>query len=345
MKNERGDLSGAWVRHPVDSGKRSRHGGGAVVVAAALIVTVWLLGCAGPAPRPQGDPELLRLNDAARSVFDDGHPQRSAALYYRALQRARLMDDRAAIGESAYSLAACLARLDDLEQATSFLEEALAELAACGRSSADAHLLQARIARREARLDDAAACCREVLALSEDDLTVAAKAEAHLIEAGLACERGDIDGARREFTTAQRLLSDAINVHLQAEAAGVEGDIALLEGRYGTAAAAFDRAAAKLREAERFEEMAGALARAGRAFESAGALHTAADRFYRAARADFARGAGTAALVLLEDAAIAVGQASVGEAQGSEADHTRVLAQRIVALRAEIERSLHEKDR
>ncbi len=292
----------------------------------SILLLLVAAGCAGPAVVDRGDPEIARSLDAARSAFDAGLTDRAALLYGRALQRARAMDDAAAIGRNAYDLAACYLLIGAGDRARVLLVEAKAELARCGLPPGEALLLEAKAARFQGHAGEAVGLCVQILNLP--DLPGDLAAQVRLLEACLACDAGDAATARAaltRFAACDAGRDSGENDSLQALFCRVEGGICLLEGHPKIAAACFDKAARILRSLGRHGEMALALTRAGGAFLDAGDAGSAGDRLFRAARSFFGQGDRARARDLVGSARAAAVRA------GDEA-----LTARVSALRDEI---------
>ena len=89
---------------------------------------------------------LARFNRAARLAVDKGRLQQAASFYRKALDRAYVRDDTAAILDAQYNLAFCLMNLQFYEEALDVIRNANTEMALAGRShSLDFLLLEATI--------------------------------------------------------------------------------------------------------------------------------------------------------------------------------------------------------
>ena len=82
------------------------------LLMAVVILTV--SGCGSSPPKQKGpaiDQDLERFNRAARLAFDKGRLQQAASFYRKALERAYVRDDTAAVLDAQYNLAFCLMNL------------------------------------------------------------------------------------------------------------------------------------------------------------------------------------------------------------------------------------------
>ncbi len=252
------------------------------LIVLALLAHV---GCATSPTVPPQDQELSRTSDLARAAFEDGAVARALDLYRKALTRATAMDDAPAIGNAAYNLALCQILLGQLEQASAALAEARAACQRSGSNPADVLLLEATVAQRQGRLEQALSLADQVRAASPDENDLF---QATLLKGTIACQQDDPAGARTALVEADKHhVADAA---LLAARERLAGNILLLEGNPAEAAAAFDRAVALFRTAKHYRDMALALRRAGEAYQQAGDTRCAEDRLWRARRSLAAQG-------------------------------------------------------
>lgn len=255
------------------------------------LLAVWLVlaaGCGSPPKVVRQDPELERNAALASGAFAGGSAEKAAAYYRKALDRARLMDEAAAIGRNAYNLAACLVLLNRDAEAGSLLDEAEAELKRAGVNAREIPLLRARIARRAGKNDEALALVQAQLKapLVKDQFTL----QYRILLADLLCAKGDAAGATAELGRVSRKDLAAESATVQADASRVRARIALLEKNPREAGKFLDTAAQQFRQGGQYLEMALALDEAGQAYEAAGDLPAALERDYRAARSLFLAG-------------------------------------------------------
>jgi tetratricopeptide (TPR) repeat protein len=246
-----------------------------------------LVGCAtSPTSTvPPKDKELTRTSNLARAAFADGAAAKAIDLYGKALNRAIAMDDATEIGNAAYNLALCHIILGQLDQASDLLAEAKAASKRSGSNPADALLLEATVAQRQGKLEQALSLADQVLAGShhEDDLF-----QATLLKGTIACNQDDPALARGALAEADK--HHITNAALLAARERLAGNIFLLEGNPAKAAAAFDRAAALFQKGKHYRDMALTLRRAGEAYREAGDTQHAEDRLSRAQRSLAAQG-------------------------------------------------------
>jgi len=252
------------------------------VIVLALLAHV---GCATPPTAPRKDEELSRTSDLARAAFEDGATARAIDLYRKALTRAIAMDDATEIGNAAYNLALCQILLGQLDQASVSLAEAKAAFQRTGNNPADVLLLEATVAQRQGKLEQALSLADQVLSASPDE---SHRLQVALLKGTVACQQDD--PARARTALAEASQHHPANAVLLAARERLVGNIFLLEGNPAEAAAAFERAAALFRTAKHYRDMALTLRRAGEAYQEAGDTRRAEDRLSRAERSLAAQG-------------------------------------------------------
>jgi tetratricopeptide (TPR) repeat protein len=246
------------------------------VIVLALLT---LAGCAtSPSSTvPPKDKELSRTSNLARAAFEDGATAEAIDLYRKALNRAIAMDDAAEIGNAAYNLAICHVILGQLDQANASLAEAKAAFKRSGSNPADVLLLEATVAQRQGKLEQALSLADQVLSASPDE---SHRFHVALLKGTIACQQDDPVHARTALAEADK--HHITNAPLLAARERLAGNIFLLERNPAEAAAAFDRAAALLQKAKHYRDMALTLRRAGEAYREAGDAQRAVDRLSRA---------------------------------------------------------------
>jgi tetratricopeptide (TPR) repeat protein len=246
-----------------------------------------LVGCAtSPTSTvPPKDKELSRTSNLARAAFEDGATARAIDLYRKALNRAIAMDDATEIGNAAYNLALCHIILGQLDQTSALLAEAKAAFKRSGSNPADVLLLEATVAQRQGRLEQALSLADLVLSASSDE---SHRFQAALLKGTIACAQDDPASAMAALAGADK--HHITNAALLAARERLAGNIFLLERNPAEAAAAFDRAAALFRKARHYRDMALTLRRAGEAYREAGDTQRAEDRLLRAKHSLAAQG-------------------------------------------------------
>jgi len=246
-----------------------------------------LVGCttSPTSTLPPKDKELSRTINLARAAFEDGVTSRAIDFYRKALNRARAMDDATEIGNAAYNLALCHIIIGQLDQASVSLAESEMEFKRSGSNPADVLLLEATIAQRQGKLEQALSLADEVLSASPDENY---RFQIALLKGTIACEQDNPARARTALVEADK--HHVTNALLLAARERLAGNILLLEKNPMEAAAAFDRAATLFQTAKHYRDMALALQRAGEAYREAGDRQREEDRLSRATRSLAAQG-------------------------------------------------------
>jgi len=250
-----------------------------------ILTLLTLVGCTTPPIAPRKDQYLARTGNLARAAFEEGAIAKAIDLYSKALNRAIAMDDATEIGNAAYNLSLCHVIQGQLDEATASLAEAKAAFERNGSNPADLLLLEATVAQRQGKQEQALSLAGEVLSVLPDENHCFQVA---LLKGVIACEQDDPVSARTSLFEADRY--QITNTNLLAARERLAGNIFLLEGSPAKAAAAFDRAVALFREAKHYHEMALTLQRAGEASRQTGDTQHADDRLSRAKRSLAAQG-------------------------------------------------------
>ena len=252
---------------------------GLVMVLAVLTLS----GCGSSPPvqkGPAGDADLERFNRAGRQAFDKGQLRQAADFYRRALDRAYVRDDTAAILVAGYNLAVCLLNLQSYDEALEVVRRASTEKTLAGQdNTVEFLLLEATILHRRGDSNEAWKLTDQILSLPTTDSSVATS-RTHFLRGLIASERGDLNRLRVSINA----LGRPQEPRLRADLEELTGCLAMAEKSWDTAAEAFDRAVELRRETFDYREMVRSLVRAGEASEKAGRFRDAAIRYLRAGR-------------------------------------------------------------
>ena len=298
---------------------------GLLMVAAILNLS----GCGSAPPKQEGpaiDEALERFNRAARLAFNKGRLQQAASFYRKALDRAYVRDDTAAILDAQYNLAFCLMNLQSYQEALGVVRNAHTEMALAGRDfSVDFLLLEATILHSSGNSAEAWKITDKILSIPTQDASVITS-KTHFLRGLIASQQGDIDQLRAAIAA----LGQPEHPLLRADRQELVGHLAMAEHNRDAAVAAFDGAAELRREALDYRAMVSVLALAGKASEKAGRPKEASIRYLRAGRSAVLQG-------LIDDALKWLNRAeqiasTAGEAQ--IAREARVYLQQIEALTA-----------
>jgi tetratricopeptide (TPR) repeat protein len=266
---------------------------------------LFLLSCAAPRQTEPvfTDPALDRLTRSARGAFDQGNASRAVELYAQALERARVLDHPAHIGNAAYNLAVSLIMAGEYEPAVQRLHEAETALRRAGENLADVLLVRARLALLRGDTEQALRLADAVFTRPGSKPETVHEIQVALLRGSIAVQAGDSSAAQAALHTAAQAMNRAHEPALHAGFEDLRGQVALLNQRPLLAAEAFDRAADSWRWAGHWRNLARALASAGAAYQTAGQNALAADRFFRGARSSLAQGEETNARAWLAQAA------------------------------------------
>ena len=255
------------------------------------------------------DEDLHRSNQAARLAFEKGRLRQAAELYQRALERAYIRDDLAAIVDAHYNIAVCLTGLQSYPEALDFLDKAKSERVRAGKKVGDdILLLEATLLYHTGNQDDAWHTTEQILSPATAT-AVDIQRKAHFLRGIIAAERGDTSQLRQEITAIGR----PDQTGLQADREELAGRLAMAENNWNAAIAAFDNTADLRRENLDYRAMVNALALAGRSCEQAGQPLEASKHYFRAGRSAMLQGQNQKALEWLTRAAQLADQAGAGD--------------------------------
>jgi tetratricopeptide (TPR) repeat protein len=238
------------------------------LLMAAVILTV--SGCGSSPPkqkRPATDADLERFNRAGRLAFDKGRLQQAASFYRKALDRAYVRDDTAAILDAQYNLAICLMNLQAYEEALVVVRREATILHSSGDS------------------DEAWKVTDQILS-PPTQASSEIKSKTHFLRGLIASKQGDMDQLRAAIAA----LGQPEQLQLRADRQELVGHLARAEQNWDAAIEAFDTAAKLRREALDYRGMVKVLALAGKASEKAGRTREAAIRYLRAGRSAVLQG-------------------------------------------------------
>lgn len=257
-----------------------------VVVRGGLCV--WLVagvlagaGCASSRGRGVAvDAEIKDMAGSAAVAYARGETARAAALYERALARARLVDATDEVSRNAYNLALCRMAQGRIDEARGLLMQARVLMPVRGADTARAWVAEAEAAQRQGRLDEVAGLLQHSMDAGAD---AAGRAQVHLMLSSSACSASNWPAAREALGSARRDLRRIEAPELEARAEGIAAQLALTDGNVAGAAAALERQAGWLKSGGRFDEMAATLAMAGESYRTAGLTRQAYPCLMRAA--------------------------------------------------------------
>lgn len=264
-----------------------------------LAVLAVVSGCSTPRP-PVLDPQIKQFSDGANAAYHRGEVERAEVLYAKALERARLSDNRREVSRNAYNLALCLMVEGKLDQARGLLEQAGALAGAKGPLASQILLAESEVERLSGRAAESGILAAKACVAGADR---EGRVHAGLLqgEAALAC--GQVQEALEQYRAVKSGVSKAtpalVRGRLDALAVRLIG-AGVLTGDVG--ALQLSRAD-WMRKAGQFKEMVAALNGAAEVYEQAGKWAEAADCRIRAAQSLLAAGNRGAALQAARKAA------------------------------------------
>ncbi len=254
-----------------------------LLMAVAILM---LSGCGSSPPKQKGpapDQELERFNRSARLAFDKGRDEQAANLYRKALARAYLRDDTAAILDAQYNLAVCLLNLQSYDEALDVVRRANTEMTIANHDrTVDFLLLEATILHRRGDLDRAWQISDQILS-DPKQASSDIKSKTHFLRGLIASEQGDLDELRASIAA----LGQPQQSRLRADRQELLGRLAMAEQNWDAAIEAFDSAATLRREALDYRGMVRVVVLAGEAHKKAGRTRAAAIYYLRAGRSAF----------------------------------------------------------
>ncbi|MGD9228468.1 MAG: hypothetical protein PVF26_18320 [Desulfobacterales bacterium] len=293
------------------------------------VAVLTMSGCGSSPPMQKGptpDADLEKFNRAARLAFDKGRLQQAVSFYRKALDRAYVRDDTAAILDAQYNLAVCLMNLQSYEEALDVVRNANIEMALAGHgNSLDFLLLEATILHSSDNSAEAWKITDKILAASNQPSSVITS-KTHFLRGLIASQQGDMDQMRAAIAA----LGQPEQPRLLADRQELVGHLAAAEQKWDAAIEAFDFTAKLRRETLDYRGMVKVLALAGKAGEKAGRAKEASIRYLRAGRSAVLQGLFADALKWLNRAE----QISENAGEAQIAREARIYLGQIEALTA-----------
>ena len=252
------------------------------------------------------DADLQNSNQAARLAYENGRLRQAIELYQKALERAYIRDDLAAMVDAHYNMAVCFTGLQAYAEALESLGKAKSELNRAGKKvGGDIQLLEATLLYLKGKPDGAWQITEQILSPAKTAAAVDVKRKTHYLRGIISADRNDTDQLRQEMIAIGR----PEHTGLRADREELAGRLAMAENDWNEATAAFDKTADLRRENLDYHSMANALAMAGQACKQAGQPLEASKRFLRAGRSALLQGQKQNALKWLRQATAMADQA------------------------------------
>lgn len=269
---------------------------GLIVVLAVVAV---VSGCSTPKPSML-DPEIKQCADGANAAYRRGEVERADALYGKALQRARLSDNRVEISRNAYNLALCRMVEGKLDEAHGLLSQASELAGVKGQEATRIRLAESEVARLSGKADESGQLARQAVLAGADR---EGRVHALLLQSEAALVSGQVQGARDCYQASKSGVSGKTPALIQArlkavavrlvQAGVINGDIGALQ---------LSRAD-WLKKAGQFKDMVSALDSAAQHFETIEKWAEAFDCRIRSAQSLLAAGNRNAAVQTARQAA------------------------------------------
>ena len=256
-----------------------------VLVFSAVTITA-----CGTSPEkgtePESDAKLETANRLARFAFENEEYQQATDLYRRALDRAYLRDDSAAILDAQYNIAVCLLELERYAEALAAVRQTKEEMTFRGlQLPPEIYLLEATILYRSGRLDDAWRITKDILAYRRNE-TPLIYAKTNFLRGLISSHRKDVDGMREAINS----MGQPQNPILKSDLAELRGRLAMAQNKWDQAVGFFDEATGYRRETLDYRRMAMMQALSAEASEKAGKTGASASRYFQAGRSAALRG-------------------------------------------------------
>ena len=259
-----------------------------LALSFVMLGLIMVSGCTKPreaAVLRASDAEMGRLSQQAKSLFEMQRPAQAAPLYHAALDRARALNDDAAIARLAYNLGACRLESGDAAGASTAFEEAIHAAHGAGLPDEESRLLLGYALLKQGDIDRTLVLCSkaiEVLGLRADP---GMRLRFQLLQAEAYLRADQIDSAQKILQKVDQQLTSKSSSTMQARAAHIEGVILSRRENPSQSAKAFLREAELWGAANRPMDVVAALVRAAYEQQRANDIPAEADSRYRAARA------------------------------------------------------------
>ncbi len=251
-----------------------------------LGVSVVLPGCWSPKPSTL-DPEIKMFAEAANASYQRGEVERADGLYGKALQRARLSDNREEIARNAYNLALCRIVEGKWVEAKSLLTQARVLMGGQGAEVARVLLAEAEVAR----LSGATAESDQLAGLAVDKgADREGRTQASLLKGEDAFVSGQTLSALGHYRAARSGVTRQSPALIRARLDGLAAHLIQVELLDGDVGGVQLERAEWLKRSGQFKDMAEALNAAATDFEQDGKYVEAFDCQIRAAQSLLAAG-------------------------------------------------------
>ena len=255
------------------------------LLTTPLLSTILCCSCAstksGETPHKR-DTEIERNFSLASTAYSSGDPHKASLYYFKALERARFINDPQAIGNAAYNYAACLIQAGDISNALTFLQESEAEYKTAGAAPYEIIFLHAKVLEE---LGDYDAALSKLASINLPGAERSKQCTADIITARLLHKKGEDDKAYHQISeiVKHRKEFEQLSPFMQAEAMRIMGGILLKRQNEKEGLKAMEKAIALYKNSGAFSDMAKALKEKGDALLASDKI-SAIDCYIQAAR-------------------------------------------------------------
>jgi len=232
-------------------------------VAAGIFMVLLMAGCV-TSPSGKYDPEIQVSAEAAQAAFQRGEVSRADALYARALERARLTDNRDEIIRNTYNLSLCRMISGQLDEARHLLVQARMLASECGVMAARILLAESEVARLAGEGLNSEQLARQALAAGADR---EGKVQSWLLQGEAWFHEGNLQNSLNCMRSASKQITDETPATVQARLLDLETGLVQARLLPGSVALLQIRRAEWLKKAGQFHDMVKALQEAAKALE------------------------------------------------------------------------------
>ena len=276
--------------------------GGLLLLSSFVIL--FLAGCSTPKPVAL-DPEIKGLADSAAAAYHRGEIERAEALWQKALQRARLIDDRGEIVRNAYNLGLCRLVAGRYEEAMRVLKQAEALAGGKGVELSRILLAESEAARLEGVPSESEQRALEAVAAGADR---EGRVQALVLQGEAEFSSGRLLTALEHYRVATSILSENTPALLRARLDELAVHLVQAKLLPGDEAAFMISRAEWLKKAGQYTMMAVALDGAANRYAEDSKWEQAFDCRIRAVQSLIAAGRRSEALAMLKKAADLAGR-------------------------------------
>ncbi len=253
-----------------------------------LMGLILFSGCAKTHKSPEwrtSDPQMGKLAQQARHLFEMQRPAQAIPLYQGALNRARALNDDRAISQLAYNLGACWLDSGNAPRASGALEESIQAARAAGLPEENSQLLLGHALLKQGHTERTSILCDQAIEAMGPQGNPEMVMRFQLLNAEACLKTGQVDKANEIWRRVTQGLSPRSPHTIQAQAAHLEGVLLARQAQPTESANAFLQEARLWGMANRPRDVVIALIQAADQQELAEHASAEADSRYRAARA------------------------------------------------------------